>query len=55
MTFENSRDDMLVADYEEVLERPGLPGAGVPTHTHPYEANALSQTSRTLLNKAIRD
>ena len=41
MTFEKFRDDMLAAEYEEVLERPWLPAAEVPTHTHPFEANAL--------------
>lgn len=40
-TFEKFRDDMLAAGYEEVLERPWPPGAQVPIHTHPFEANAL--------------
>ena len=41
ITFEKFRGDMLAAGYEEVLERSWEPGAAVPTHTHPFEANAL--------------
>ena len=41
ITFEKFRDDMLAAGYEEVLERPWAPYAEAPTHTHPFEANAL--------------
>jgi len=41
LTFEAFRDEMLAAGYEEVLERPWAPGAVVPTHTHPFEANAV--------------
>ncbi len=41
ISFEQFRDDMLAAGYEEVLERPWAPGTEVPTHTHPFEANAL--------------
>ena len=41
ITFEKFRDDMLAAGYQEVLERTWGPSAVAPTHTHPFEANAL--------------
>ena len=41
ITFEKFRDDMLAAGYEEVLERTWEPFAVAPTHTHPFDANAL--------------
>ena len=40
-TFEQFRDNMIAAGYEEVLERRWEAGATVPIHTHPFEANAL--------------
>ena len=41
ITFEKFRDDMLAAGYEEVLKRQWEPLTLVPTHSHPFEANAL--------------
>ena len=41
ITFAQFREEMLAAGYEEVLERPWVPYAEVPIHTHPFEANAL--------------
>lgn len=32
---------MLVAGYDELLERPRAPGTVVETHTHPFETNAV--------------
>ncbi|HEX3139744.1 MAG TPA: AraC family transcriptional regulator [Rhizobacter sp.] len=41
ITFDQFRDDMLAAGYDEVVERPWLPDTVVAVHTHPFEANAL--------------
>ncbi len=41
LTFEQFRDDMLAAGYDEVLERPWAACAETPVHTHPFEARAL--------------
>jgi len=41
ITFEEFRDGMLAAGYQEVLERRWAPGAKASIHTHPFEANAL--------------
>ena len=40
-TFEQFRDEMIAAGYEEVLERHWEAGVTIPIHTHPFEANAL--------------
>ncbi|WP_418315169.1 cupin domain-containing protein [Piscinibacter sakaiensis] len=40
-TFETFRDRMLAEGYDEVIERRWEPGQIVPTHSHPFEANAL--------------
>ena len=40
-SFEQFRDKMIAADYDEVLERHWEAGVTVPVHTHPFEANAL--------------
>ena len=41
ITLEEFREDMLDAGYDEVLERRWEPGAAVPDHGHPFEADAL--------------
>ena len=35
------RDMMLVAGYDEVVERVWAPGTVVDTHSHPFDVNAL--------------
>lgn len=40
-TYADFRDQMLANGYDEVLERPWAPGTVIPTHTHPFEAEAL--------------
>jgi hypothetical protein len=35
------RDMMLVAGYDDVVERVWAPGTWVDTHTHPFDVNAL--------------
>ena len=40
-TFEQFRDKMIAVGYEEVVEKRWEAGATAPTHTHPFEANAL--------------
>ena len=40
-TLDEFRRAMLSAGYHEVLERPWAPLTVVPTHGHPFEADAL--------------
>ena len=41
VTFEQFRDQMLAAGYEEAKERQWSPGVINAIHVHPFEANAL--------------
>ncbi len=41
ISFDQFRNDMLAAGFDEVLERAWEPDAVAPTHSHPFEANAL--------------